>query len=556
MIEQIAVQTITLIAFLAFTWSRQMNYLHALQQDDYHNGRLWRWIRQHKVYDTRISALLLIFSGAAFTVAIPGFMITVAMFLIFVLAAYFEKDPRKVAKKPFVLTKRAGRILMMGVLFAGLASAGVAFITPLLSSIPVLQPLTWLLMVQLTPLFLTIGNASLAPYEGAVQKKFYNEARAKLEEVNPTIIGITGSYGKTSIKHILGHILGNSAPTLMTPGSVNTLMGITRIIREHLEPNHKYFIVEMGAYGPGSIAGLCALTPPQYGIISSIGHAHYERFKTLDTVAQAKYELAESVISRGGTMIVHEKTLKFEHARNIRHGAMNNFIACGEPMQTQTPKNEQEFSYLTPEDLQIKSVEQTPKGLCVKLEWQDESYTLRAPLYGTHHGHNIALAFACAMTLGMEAKDIKAALATVSQIKHRLQVTQQINDTIIIDDAFNSNPPDFRAALHVMRVLADDTEGRGILVTPGIVELGAAHDEVHRTLGVLAAETCDVCIVVQPERIPTFISGFKASAKRTHLLTFNTFEDAQKWLVANREKGDVILLENDLPDIYERVLKI
>ena len=543
-----AIQFFTLIAFLGFAGRRLMSYLHALQQDDYDNGRLIAWIFKHKVFDTRVTQFLLVILGVDLLTDVPAMPMNVAVFLVFAVATYMEKDPRKASKKAFVLTQRAKRILIISLIYAA-SCALVAFYFAM--------PLIWIIAVQLLPLTLIFGNATLAPYEAAVQKKFYNEARAKLEEINPTIISITGSYGKTSIKHILGHILKSSAPTLITPGSVNTLMGVTRIIRERLQPNHTYFITEMGAYGPGSITTLCALTPPDYGIISSIGHAHYERFKTLDTVAKAKYELAESVLSRNGTMIVHEKTLKFEHSRNIRNRHMDNFIVCGEPMQSDDPKNEQEFSYLAPDDLKIMSVEQTPKGLCVVVEWKGEKTTLRAPLYGIHHGHNIALAFACAMELGMNAKDIKTALASTPQITHRLEVKQQIDGSIIIDDAFNSNPPGFRSAMHVMRVLADDRNGRAILITPGIVELGNAHDEVHRTLGQLAAEVCDIVILVSPARIPTFIEGFNAQNKDGKMLQqFETFAAAEKWLIENKRESDVILLENDLPDIYERVLKI
>lgn len=543
-----AIQFFTLIAFLGFAGRRLMSYLHALQQDDYDNGRLVAWIFKHKVFDTRVTQFLLVILGVDLLTDVPVMPMNVAVFLVFAVATYMEKDPRKASKKAFVLTQRAKRILIMSLIYAGLCAL-VAFYFS--------APLIWIIAVQLLPVTLLAGNETLTPYESAVQKKFYNEARARLEEINPTIISITGSYGKTSIKHILGHILKSSAPTLITPGSVNTLMGVTRIIRERLQPNHAYFITEMGAYGPGSITSLCALTPPNYGIISSIGHAHYERFKTLDTVAKAKYELAESVLSRNGTMIVHEKTLKFEHSRNIRNRHMDNFIVCGEPMQSDDPKNEQEFSYLAPDDLKIMSVEQTPKGLCVVVEWKSEKTTLRAPLYGIHHGHNIALAFACAMQLGMNAKDIKTALASTPQITHRLEVKQQIDGSIIIDDAFNSNPPGFRSAMHVMRVLADDRSGRAILITPGIVELGNAHDEVHRTLGQLAAEVCDIVILVSPARIPTFIEGFNAQNKDGKMLQqFETFAAAEKWLIENKRESDVILLENDLPDIYERVLKI
>ena len=552
MIVDIAVNIITLIAFVAFAGKRLMNYLHALQQDDYDNGRLITWVMRNKVYDTRVSIFLVIMSVAAVFPFIPTLVTQGILFFGFALAAFYEKDPRKESKKSLAMTQRAQRIFMIAVGYT-IACAILAGFAP--------SPIIWLILVQALPFLLVLGNATLAPYEASVQKKFVNEAQVKLNDVNPTVIAITGSYGKTSVKHILGHILKTSAPSIMTPGSVNTLMGITRIIREQLEPQHKYFIVEMGAYGPGSIASLCQLTPPHYGIISSIGHAHYERFKTLETVVQAKYELAESVLARSGTMIVHEKTLKYAHSQNMRKQAMDNFIVCGEPMRTNEPKNVQEYSYLAPDDLRIMSVEQTPKGLCVEIDWKGEHYTLRAPLYGIHHGHNIALAFACAMSLGMEEKDIKNALAKMPQIRHRLEVKTQVDGSIIIDDAFNSNPPGFRSALHVLGVLAKDQkeangQGRSILVTPGIVELGNAHDDVHKTLGTLAASICDIAVVVHPQRIPTFLEGLRAVNSKTLIMEFDTFEQAQSWLMENKQSGDVILLENDLPDIYERVLSI
>lgn len=537
----------TYVAFIAFAISRLMNYLHALQQDDYDNTRLSRWIVANKVYDKRVTTFLVIVLLINVIASLPAMYINALIFFGFCAATAIEKNPRRDAKKAFVLTQRAKRILTLSAVYAAGVGA-LIFVMP--------HILIWILAVQLLPALLILGNASLAPQEKAVQKKFIAEARAKLDEYKPKVIGITGSYGKTSVKHILGHILNHAAPTLVTPGSTNTMMGTTRIIREQLQPNHKYMIAEMGAYGPGSIATLCSLTPPDIGIISAIGHAHYERFKTLETVAEAKYELAQAALAKGGTVIVHEKTLKFPYTREIRNRHIDNFIVCGESMEGRKPRTEQEYSYLAKDDLHILGVEQTAQGLTISIEWGETRDDLNAPLYGVHHGHNIALAYACARDLGMEHNDIKTALKSLPQIKHRLEVKRQVDGTIIIDDAFNSNPPGFRAAVHVMRVLADDTKGRGILVTPGIVELGDAHNEVHKTLGVLAAEVCDIVIVVSPSRIPTFIEGYEAHGNGKMLYQFETFKEAEKWLIEHKKSGDVILLENDLPDIYERKLKI
>ena len=175
------------------------------------------------------------------------------------------------------------------------------------------------------PFTLVLGNILMMPLESRTQRKFWTEAHTKLKRLRPMVIGITGSFGKTSVKHILGHILSMHARTLYTPGSVNTVMGNTRIIREQLKPGVRYFIAEMGAYGIGSIKRLCDLTPPDFGILTTIGEAHYERFKSLETVAQAKFELSEAVIAKDGKMIVGEEVLAQQYAVDYMNAHRDQF---------------------------------------------------------------------------------------------------------------------------------------------------------------------------------------------------------------------------------------
>src|SRR5262249_52338463 len=155
-----------------------------------------------------------------------------------------EPDPRREGKKKLVMTARARRIyavaLALNIAFGAiLVTAGAS--------------LALILAVQAIPLLLVWANLLLSPLEARIQARIVAEAKAGLARVGPHVVGITGSYGKTSVKHILGHILEMNAPTLYTPGSVNTVMGICRVIRENMASDCRYFLVEMGAYGPGSI---------------------------------------------------------------------------------------------------------------------------------------------------------------------------------------------------------------------------------------------------------------------------------------------------------------
>jgi UDP-N-acetylmuramoyl-tripeptide--D-alanyl-D-alanine ligase len=553
MIVNITTLILVYAAWLVFSGKRLLTYIHALQQEDYDDLRLFKWIGDNFAFDKRLSLFLLVAGGALFLTLkfMPGLFIPpfVANFLVFIglaVAIYREKDPRKNSKKKLVATTRAKRIFFPALALAGLSGLWCFYM-------PV-HPWIWIFNVQLIPLVLIFVNLLLQPFEQNIQKRYWNEAYEKVKAYEPTVIGITGSFGKTSVKHILGHILKTQAPTLITPGSVNTPMGITRIIREQLEENHRYLVVEMGAYGPGSIERLCKLTPPDMGIITAIGHAHYERFKTLESVAKTKFELAETVLGKDGKMVIHESTLRFRHPEALKDEYPSNFIVCGNVSKNTVQSSNQDISHIAPDDLQIISIKQTLKGIGVDLSWKGENYSLFLPLFGVHHGHNAALAFAAAMELGIPADRIKTALKSLPQIEHRLEVRKQPDGTTLIDDAFNSNPVGFNSALGLLGALGKT--GRKILITPGMIELGQAHDQAHEKIGRYAGEICDIAIVVRAERIPAFVEGFKSTGNGKPLHQVASFQDAQSWLHENKQDGDIILIENDLPDIYERVPKI
>ena len=549
MIETISI-IILFLTFVVLGAKRLLTYMHVLQQEDYDSARLFKWILENKAFDKRLTFGLVILT--ALNVFIPPFFMSFLVFIILVITIYLEKDPRKSVKKKLVMTSRAQRIFLPSFgLIVFIALWPFAFHYPVNTT-----PWPWIIILQAIPFTLLMMNALMLPAEMVLQKMYWNEAKEKLNRLQPIIIGVTGSFGKTSVKHILGHILSTSANTLITPGSVNTAMGITRIIREQLTEDHKYFIVEMGAYGPGSIAELCKLAPPDVGIITAIGHAHYERFGTLATVAEAKYELALAALSKpNGKVIAHERTLKYPYARNIKNQYADRFVICGDAPQA-TNQNAIDTYYIKPEDVQIYSVTQGAHGLEMQVGFGgDKIYNIDIPLYGLHHGHNTVLAVAAAIGLGMNLGDICVALKSVPQIAHRLELKRRPEDGItIIDDAYNSNPMGFRSALDLLMII--NNEGRKILITPGIVELGLAHNEIHEQLGNYAGQVCDVAIIVNPKRIPTFISGFKASGSSKTLIEVDNFLEAQKWIDNNKQQKDLILIENDLPDMYEYVPKM
>ena len=168
---------------------------------------------------------------------------------------------------------------------------------------------------------------------------------------------------------------------------------------------------------------------------------------------------------------------------------------------------------------------------------------------------NLALAFATALAMGISVENILLSLRTTPQIKHRLEVKREPNGSVIIDDAYNSNPIGFASGLAALDHLRGQN-GRRILVTPGMVELGAAHDTEHEKIGTLAGSHVDVLLPVVPERIAPMITAYKAANPAGLVIPCENFAGAQTWLSANLRSGDTVLLENDLPDLYEAKLAL
>lgn len=543
----------SIFCLLAFIYLRGKTFLMFFQQEEYETKRFLNWVWENKAFDIRTSL------GIAFALLVRfwapesiNHLATIVILLIALSFAYGARISQTIlreAKKPLVMTMRARRIFLnYGWIMLFFIAIPIYWME---TSLPVVL-ISFVIITQAPPLVIVIANVILSPLEKAVKANFRREAETKINFLKPTIVALSGSYGKTSTKHILAHILGAATPTLFTPGSVNTEMGVTRIIRENLEAKHKYFVVETGAYQKGSIANLCTLTPPDVGVITSIGMAHYERFKSVKTVLEAKFELAEAVQKKGGPVVINcdgipEDLLKARLDADAAKG-IKGYILAG-----------REGSSFALDLIMTRAVE-TPDGLELDLNFKGENFTLKAPIFGLMQTENIMVAAGAALALDYPPSTIRAALKSLPQTKHRLEVLKHDYAPTVIDDAYNSNPVGFAAALNTLDILGQEKQGRRILITPGMVELGEAHDDRHREIGSLAGAKTDITVLVTPERIPTFIEGFNKTAPEgnpngTELMTFATQEDAQDWFKANSTPSDVVLWENNLPDLFEATVQ-
>jgi UDP-N-acetylmuramoyl-tripeptide--D-alanyl-D-alanine ligase len=514
------------VAQAYLTTRRALAYLRYFQQEGYEHIRFLRWVNVRSLTDPAfwlsvIAAFLFLWAP---TTALVLFVAGA------VILGVGQPDPRKSGKVLLKLTWRATRVLTVAMVFA---LTLWVIVTSLYVESGLRAPLVaaaWVFAVM--PLVLIAANLALAPYERAVQRGYEAEAVARVTDVHPFIVGITGSYGKSSTKSMLAHILQFDGPTLAASGSINTLMGVTRHIRDELVFGHRYMVVEMGAFKTGSIRRLCQLTPPSAGIVTAVGDMHLERFGSLEEIVRAKSELAQA-IPPGGWLVVNADS---KGALQIAKGATHCRVLL--------------YGETSTEDLatRLEHVSFSKQGTTFVLRIKDRTYECFTPLLGRPIILNLAGAFTLANALGVDPEVAVAAMRTLKPVSNRLEVVEERGITWI-RDAYNSNQIGFRAALEVAAAMP---AARRFLATPGVIELGPMQFDVNRALSREASLVCDNTLIVAETNRDAFVAGHREEGREARLVPVTNRAEAFRWLRETLKDGDAIILENDLPDLYER----
>jgi UDP-N-acetylmuramoyl-tripeptide--D-alanyl-D-alanine ligase len=514
------------VPFGYLVWRRLLAYLRYFQQEGYEHLRFIRWVKLRSLFDP---AFWVSVAGGLLVARFP-LTAVVCFGAVTMLLAILQPDPRRSGKITLNLTWRATRVLAVASVLAVTLWAAVLGAYP--DSEVRAAFLASAVVTALAPLVLIMANACLAPYERHVQRTYEADAARRVREIRPLIIGITGSYGKSSTKAILAHILQFAGPTLAASGSINTLMGVTRHIREELVFGHQFMVVEMGAFKTGSIRRICQLTPPAAGIITAVGDMHLERFGSADEIVRAKSELA-SAVPAGGLLVVNADS----------PGAVR--IALGATHCRVKLYGEKSTEKL---DTRLEQVRFTRKGTSFVLRTGEAAFSCFTPLLGRPIILNIAGAVTLAAAAGVDPELAIAALRTLKPVPNRLEVVEERGVTWI-RDAYNSNQLGFRAALEVVAALPAT---RRFLATPGVIELGPEQFDVNRALSREAAAVCDSTLVVAEANREAFVAGHRDAGREARLVSVPSRSEAFRWLRDRLKEGDAVILENDLPDLYER----
>ena len=534
-------------AFIA-TLAASRYFIHMLQLESYQLDGYIRWLKKDTAnnmfgwtlragvgasvlfYALPILVSMFMTGERRESMIIAGIVTTVAFLLYTAFMVYRDYQSRQ--KKPLVYTKRVIRLIVSLVIVIAAILLLSLLIFKRNDTANSEMMLTWLCPFALMiacPFLPLIAGYLVKPIEEKINMGFYKAAQAKLDARRDLIkIGITGSYGKTSTKYCLATILSVKYNVFYPKASINTPMGLSKVINNDLESAHQVFIAEMGARHVGDIQELVQLVHPTYGIITSVGPQHLETFKTVENVANTKFELIEGLPKNGCAFFaaddgevdkLYERAKCKKYRVGLGKGYMNMYA----------------------EDIEVG----TFGSRFTLVTTSGESMRLETKLLGKHNISNIVLCCSLAYELGMTLEEISQGVSLIKPVKHRLQL---INGPMnVIDDAFNSNPVGAKEALNILGAFP----GKHLIITPGFVELGEDEAKFNYQLGVQIAKVCDAAILVGPRhtapiRQGLIQSGFGEDAIRV----VNTLEEASALIPTFVSNGDSVLFENDLPDNY------
>jgi UDP-N-acetylmuramoyl-tripeptide--D-alanyl-D-alanine ligase len=481
-------QIVNLIFYVLFLGA--MSY-YAITNLQWYSYKLNRVIFHHTKAWWHIVYFLVPYALYQFANYIGDFGFVVAILYLVVLYMWY-----KGLDKPLVLTSRVKKYLALSIflgIFMTLAFNGHKAV--------------------IIPIF--VAYYISVYIEKMLFNSFKKEANAKLDNMKDlVVVGVTASYGKTSIKNFIAHILQSQYKTYATPRSVNTLAGVVKDINQDLPNDTKVYVVEMGARGEGDIAEIATFVNPHYAVVGKIGPAHIEYFKSMENIRNTKMEILQS--DRLKEAFIHQSAM-VKPTENIHIFG-----------------NKDEFdisSSLPPPEFVISDVKSSLDGISFELNGVRYS----ANILGEFNAMNLAAAILVAKSLGMDDDSINNALKTLKPVEHRLQRIDA-GGKVILDDSFNGNIDGMMASFD----LASTYNGRKVVITPGLVEVD---DELNIQVAKKANEVFDLVVVTGELNYKIF----KEYIDEAKLYKLDDKSKMQDMLVEQTQAGDLILFANDAP---------
>lgn len=512
---------------------KEKKSIHMLQQNLYNeNNRYIKWVNKNKkdtLYNIDIMNIIFLLLTIIVNNKIFSFCLYIIIILIYIILGSIVLADRKKeqTKKPLVITARVKRLITTITLLFTISLLLTIFVNNTCMIIT-------FIMISFNYYVTYLANIINKPVEKCVYNYYLTKAKRKLKELpNLKIVGITGSYGKTSSKNILSDILNIKYNALPTPKNLNTYYGLMITVNNHLTKFDDVFIAEMGAYVKGEIKGLCDLVHPKYGILTTIGTAHLESFGSEKNIQEGKFELIESLPSDGIGI------LNMDDPKQTSYKLKNNCKIVWIGIDNKEA------------DIYATNLKTTNRGYSFDITFKKEkkTYKFETKLLGRHNIYNILSSVALGYELGIHIERLAQAVKQVKPIEHRLEL-KRLGNFYQIDDAYNSNPTGAKNALEVLSTMPGDK----IVVTPGMIELGEKEDEYNREFGrqiATIAKPDYVILVGKKKTKPIYEGLLKNGFDEDKVIITNDVVKAYTIINSLKGKNDMYaLFENDLPDTY------
>lgn len=510
--------------------------IHIIQLNSYNLDQQIIWYKKNFVFFV-MNIVLIVSTVLVYKLKfIPAYILLV----VSLLGILLENLPKK-QKKKLVYTARIKRLIFICAILL------LLFYIPLIIYKEDKYLEIVLYGVGFTPLVIFIGYLIMLPIENAFRKKFMNEAH-EIIKGNDRIytIGITGSFGKTSVKYYLSQILKTKYNVCMTPESFNTAMGATLTIKNDLKSYDDIFICEMGARRVGDIKEICDIVEPYGAILTDVGDMHLDTFKNIENVRKCKFELIDSVYGNNNKCggVCDRKIVLINGDNDLILEKIKKYNFDDSVVFTYGLKNNNDFYA---ENIKASSEGISFDVVCFSNTDMKNTMTFETKLLGLYNIKNLVAAIVYAMLLNVPNEDIINSVKRIEAVSHRLQLFAKDPENLIIDDAYNSNPKGARNAVDVFSTF----EGyKKVIITPGMVELGDKQDFENENFAKYASEKVDYAIIVGKTNKEALYKGFSYNLKGDNLLSVDRVDIAINYARNNILGKKVILLENDLSDNY------
>ena len=517
----------SLIVFFFLVAYKSKKSIHMLQQNYYNeSGRYVLWVFKNIKKNFINFDILIFLTCLAFLFKIEAAVFYTSLVGAITFIIFYSYNKKEQTKKPLVITSRVKRLIFTMLLIYGAIVFGICYTFD--------ENKLWFyyLLISLSIYFnwviVTVANFLNKPAEKYVYHYYKSKAMKKMKSMNIPVVGITGSYGKTSSKNILWDILNTRMTPFKTPSNFNTPYGLIRSINNYLDKFNDIFIAEMGAFKKGEIRTTCKLMKPKYGILTIIGQAHLESFGSQENIQKGKFELIESLPSDGIGILNADDPLQVSY--KLKNNCRIIWIGIDNDA-----------------DIKASNIKLSHKGTSFDVTFRDgHTVSFETRLLGRHNIYNILAGIALGSSLGLNDDELRRGVSSIVPIEHRLEL-KKMGDINIIDDAYNSNPVGSKMALDVLNLMP----GTKIVVTPGMIELGEKQYELNYKFGEYIATVADYVILVGEEQTKPILDGLKNkkySNEKINIL--NNVVDAFPLMNKLKNGETYVLLENDLPDLF------